>query len=87
MPVLDEYGDPLECLDDHDERKGPCRGDIEYHPSLAGTGARIPRCEKHWEMHLDADEKVREAYGPVDNPIPMPWFDEAYIGERWNPDD
>lgn len=79
--LTDEFGEVVTCLDAH---KGNCRGNVEYRPSLSGTGTPIPRCDGHWDERLDADDKHREIY--PDSDIPPSWFDPAYAGESWNED-
>lgn len=78
---VDEYGDPLECLEAAD---GDCKGAVEYRPSLTGTGTAIERCDYHWTKRLDKEEELREVY--PDSPFPPPWFDPANAGEHWDED-
>lgn len=44
-----------------------CLGPVTLHPSLAGTGTMIPRCDAHYAIALEAMEKTREIY--PDSPI------------------
>lgn len=71
----------VECLDRH---KGGCRGEVEYRPSLTGTGTPIPRCDAHWEQRLDFQQEHQRVY--PDSPIPPAWFDPEAAGERWDED-
>jgi hypothetical protein len=72
----------LECLDSH---KGGCSGEVAYHPSIAGTGTMIPRCEVHYSLLLDwHDEYSREM---PDSPNAPSWFDPADAGEVWDEND
>lgn len=79
-PLLDEYGEPLRCLDDYDE--DTCRGPVEYRMALSGTGRSFPRCEKHWDLRLDEQDRINQKY-PVMQPAD---FDPGYAGERWDED-
>jgi hypothetical protein len=78
--VLDEYGEEVECLDDHGE--GTCRGPVEYHSIDPGRTAAFPRCEKHWGDRLKSRENSIERYENSD--VAPSWFDESYAGERWD---
>ena len=73
-----------ECLDAGNPDKGPCKGEVQFHPSIAGTRTMIPRCEKHYEALL----KWNEEYSQVmpDSPIAPSWFDPTAIGEHWDED-
>ena len=77
--VTDQYGNERTCLDDE---QGNCAGDVEFHESLAGTGTMIPRCERHFEEHLDRDQERRKDF--PDSPIAPDWFDPTYAGETWD---
>lgn len=77
MTTLDEYGDPIECLDDH---KGDCSGAVEFRMPLTATGKSFPRCDKHWDKRLDEQEKINQRY-PYHAPAD---FDPSYAGERWD---
>ena len=80
-PLLDEYGDPVECLDagpDPDE----CEGPIEYRMALSGTGISYPRCEKHWHERCVKQDEINARY-PYHQPAD---FDPLYAGERWDDD-
>ncbi len=69
------------CLELH---KGDCKGDVEARESLSGTGLPIPRCDNHWELRLEWQERHNERY--PDSATPPSWFDPAAAGERWNDD-
>lgn len=77
---LDEFDEPLECIDDH---KSECNGTIEYRMSLSGTGTPIPRCDKHWDERLDEDQRINERY-PEQPPSDWSPLD---AGEAWGEDD
>lgn len=79
--LLDDYGDVVTCLDAH---RGDCKGEVSYHPSLAGTGTPIPRCEHHYELRLEQDAEHRSIY--PDSPNPPDWFDPMNAGEHWDDD-
>lgn len=83
---LDDYGDPIECLD---AARGDCTGAVEYRPSLSGTGTPIPRCDHHWELRLDEQDAINERY--PDSDLPPAWFHAGpggtnEYGERWDDD-
>ena len=77
--ILDEWGDPLECLDDRGD--GTCQGPVEYWSS--GGIKSWPRCTKHGEARLNNRSEL-ERY--ADSDVPPPGFDPAYAGERWDDD-
>ena len=70
-----------ECLDSH---KGDCKGEVKYHPSIAGTGTMIPRCDKHYEALLEWHDEYSQVM--PDSPIAPSWFDPTYAGESWDED-
>lgn len=70
----------LECLDGYHE--DDCDGAIEYREPLSGTGRSFPRCERHWDMRLEAQEQINRRY-PSQQPAD---FDPMYAGERWDED-
>lgn len=80
--ILDEYGDPIECLDDRGE--GTCRGPVEYHSVDPGRASAVPRCDHHWGERLRRRENSIEAYENSD--VAPGWFDPTYAGERWDED-
>lgn len=82
MTLLDEYGDPLECLDGPND---DCKGPVEYRCSPGIKGKAWPRCEYHIERRFANYEKSSERY--ADSDMRPAWFDEADIDERWGPDD
>ena len=71
-----------ECLDDygHDE----CGGAVEYRMALSSTGRSFPRCEKHWDERLEAQDRINDRY--PDPPVAPKGFDPAYAGARWDGD-
>jgi hypothetical protein len=75
-PHLDEMG---ACLD------GPsgCRGPVEYRMALSSTGRSFPRCEHHWDLRLDEQERINERYPAT----PPPDFDPLDAGESWDDDE
>lgn len=79
--AIDEQDVP-ECLDRH---KGGCEGNVEWRPSLTGTGTPIARCDHHWQQRLEWQEQHTSVY--PDSPIPPAWFDPEAAGERWDEDD
>jgi hypothetical protein len=68
----------LECLE-----AGPdCSGPVEYRIPLSSTGRAFPRCDHHWELRLDEQERIQQRYpqtAPAD-------FDPLDAGERWDED-
>lgn len=66
---------PIECLD------GPegCKGEIEYRMPLSPTGRAFPRCDHHWGLRLDKEEKSMSWQSDV---APS-WLDPTYAGEQW----
>jgi hypothetical protein len=86
--MKDEYGEDVTCLDDH---KGDCKGEVQYRPSLSGTGTPIPRCDKHWTDRLDEQDRINERYG-CDSDIAPSWFHRSWgganeYGEHWSEED
>lgn len=76
-----------DCLDFH---KGGCKGEVWYHPSIAGTGMMIPRCDKHYADVLELSDEINRKYG-VDSDVPPEWFHDVgggynEYGERWDDD-
>lgn len=69
-----------DCINGPDE----CAGQTEYRMALSGTGTSFPRCDHHWAIRLDHEEKLRRDY--PDSSVPPPWFDPANAGERWDDD-
>jgi hypothetical protein len=78
MTTIDEQ---VECLEAHE---GGCAGGVEYRYPLSGTGKSFPRCDKHWEARLDAQEAINRRY--PDSPFAPADFDPTYAGERWDDD-
>lgn len=78
-PILDEYGDPIECIDDPDD----CRGPVGYHAVPGGSA--VPRCEAHFEARLQRwEDSDLERY--ADSDVAPSWFDPSACGERWDDD-
>lgn len=77
---MDQYeiDEALECLN-----AGPdCAGDVEYRMPLSGTGKSFPRCDEHWAVRLDEQDRINSRY-PEHAPS---GFDPYYAGERWDDD-
>ena len=72
----------IKCLDDYG--KGECAGEVEYRFPLSGTGRSFPRCDKHWDVRLDAQDRINRDY--PDSDTPPSWFDPTAAGERWDDD-
>ena len=70
------------CLD---EGRGHCEGQVEYRLPLTATGRSFPRCERHWNERLDAQEAHDRNY--PDSPLAPAWFDPMAAGERWDEED
>ena len=68
-----------ECLDYHMDS---CEGDIEWRYPLSATGRSFLRCDRHWDMRLQAEEEIKRRY-PEQQPAD---FDPMYAGERWDED-
>lgn len=80
--ATDEWGDPLECANDHGQ--STCHGPVEYR--LAPSGSAIPRCERHHNDRWDQYQQSElERY--ADSDLPPAWFDPAAAGERWTEDE
>lgn len=77
---LDLELEPIECLDHGDT----CGGKVEYRVPLSGTGRSYPRCDYHWAVRLEEQERIDEAYGST---TPPAWFDPTYAGEVWSEED
>ena len=78
-PLIDEYGEPVFCLDD---AAGDCEGEVAYRMALSGTGKSFPRCDKHWGERLDVQDGINQRY-PEHQPAD---FDPSYAGEYWDDD-
>jgi hypothetical protein len=71
--------DDLSCID------GPagCAGPVEWRTTPdRSDGKHFRRCEAHFEARLATAEDNLE----LTSPIPPPWFDEGFAGERWDED-
>lgn len=66
----------LKCLDEAPD----CGGAVEYRMPLSGTGRSFPRCDLHWSVRLDVQERINRRY-PVSQPSD---FDPSYAGESWD---
>ena len=73
----------ITCLDNYG--RGDCAGAVEYRYALSGTDRSFPRCDRHWDERLDAQERIERDY-PDSDSAPV-WFDADAAGERWNEDD
>lgn len=80
-PTLDEYGDPLGCVDDY-AGNVPCSGTVEYR-SVPG-GSPVARCDAHFDARLERYENSLERY--ADSDLAPSWFDPTACGERWDDD-
>ena len=65
----------LRCLNHSED----CAGDVEYRMPLSGSGRAFPRCDFHWELRLEVQERINQTY-PTLQPAD---FDPMYAGERW----
>lgn len=83
-PILDEYGDPLGCVDDYAANGNrPCSGTVEYRAVPGGSA--VARCEAHFEARLERWENSDlERY--ADSDVAPSWFDPTIAGERWDDD-
>lgn len=68
----------IRCL----EHGADCSGPIEYRYALSSTGRSFPRCDYHWELRLQEQERIEARY-PATAPSD---FDPSYAGERWEGD-
>jgi hypothetical protein len=87
LPHLPELQDHLvieECLDNHPDAETPCKGPVLMRTSLSGSGMSFPRCDAHWEIRLEKQEEIRQAF--PDSPIAPSWFDPMDAGESWDED-
>ena len=86
VPQDDPWYEPdLACLDGHWD--DPCVGTVEYRYALSATGKSFPRCDKHWDERLDAQEGINRRYGHPDSNCGAPSdFDPSYAGEYWDED-
>ena len=73
---LSPYG--LRCL----QKNKYCEGNILYRDALSGTGAMFPRCDYHWDLRLQTQERIDRDY--PDTSVAPAWFDPAAAGESWN---
>ena len=72
--------EPLQCLDQGG--RTPCEGKVELRDALSPTGKMFPRCDKHWELRLEEQDRINTTY-PEQAPAD---FDPLYAGERWDED-
>ena len=69
--------DELTCLD---HGRSECSGPVEYRMPLSGTGHAFARCDRHWELRLDEQQRIQRTY-PETAPRD---FDPLYAGESWD---
>lgn len=79
--TYDEDVETLECLDSGDPRH-PCSGTVRYRHALSSTGRSFPRCDVHWDLRLEEQERITRAY--PDSPSPPDWYDVELAGEAWD---
>ncbi|MGQ0774570.1 MAG: hypothetical protein ACT4NY_09155 [Pseudonocardiales bacterium] len=72
----------LECINSGDP--DGCHGPVEYRMALSSTGESFPRCNTHWQIRLDTEDRLRRDY--PDTPHAPDWFDPLNAGEHWNDD-
>ena len=68
------------CLDDYGD--GDCQGPVEYRYPLSSSNRAFPRCDYHWALRVEAQQRIDERY-PHNAPSD---FDPSYAGERWDED-
>ncbi|MGH4008673.1 MAG: hypothetical protein ACRDTH_11065 [Pseudonocardiaceae bacterium] len=77
--------DVLACINNPDGiPEAGCCGAVAYRTPLSGTGESFPRCDKHWEIRLGTEQRLRQDY--PDSPNPPDWFDPLGAGEHWDSD-
>lgn len=77
MSIIEEQ-EEITCLD---AGRSLCEGKVEYRMALSETGKNFPRCDRHWELSLEEQERINERY-PVQQPSD---FDPLDAGENWDP--
>jgi len=79
-PMYDDRleGDEPECLDANDD----CQGRVEYRMALSSTGKSFPRCELHWGLRLEEQDRINERYPELP---PSDWS-PLDAGESWDED-
>ena len=78
----------LECVDAPNEdywETGPCKGTVDMHPALSGSGNAYPYCGRHYDAYRVRMEKVNSRW-PVTDQAP-PWFNPTLAGEIWHEND
>lgn len=82
-PGYSQTGDDgtLACLNEDAD----CKGEVEYRMALSSTGRSFPRCDHHWRLRLDEQERINRDY--PDSPVAPSWFDPSYAGESWDEDE
>jgi hypothetical protein len=62
----------IECIDGYE---GDCEGAVEYRLAMSGTGISYPRCDHHFEIRWETQERLARDYG-----IPVYYYgdDSAY---------
>ncbi len=79
----DEVEERPTCLDASEE----CAGAVEYRMPLSDSGKPFPRCDHHWHVRLDTQDRLRHDYGVDSSPGVVPSdFDPSYAGENWDED-
>lgn len=75
--VIEDTG--LKCLNRN--ASTPCQGEVYERPSLTGTGKWIARCDFHYDLRVQEEDKRTRA--GVYDVNPPEWFDPAAAGETW----
>ena len=75
--VIEDTG--LKCLNRN--ASTPCQGEVYKRPSLTRTGKWIARCDFHYDLRVQEDDKRTRA--GVYDVNPPEWFDPAAAGETW----
>lgn len=50
----------LKCLDHY---RGPCEGEVQYRIAMSGTGRSFPRCEHHFDLRWQTQQRISRDYG------------------------
>lgn len=92
----DSHEPPLACIQDprdplarrpakaDPDDPNRCDGAVHYRAPLSATGEPYPRCERHWSLRLQLEDRLRADY--PDSDTPPAWFDPTAAGERWDSD-
>lgn len=70
-----------ECLE---YKPDECQGEVQMRDALSESGMPYVRCDFHWRKRIELQHELEQKY--PDSPIPPPWFDPTYAGERWDDD-